>query len=113
MSPDESRIADLIDACESIIGFTAHLSEGDFRQDDLVLSAVIYKILVLGEAAGKLSSGLCARYQAVAWKDIKGMRNHLIHRYDKIDLAEVWRTSQVDVPELVRNLREIRRGLQG
>jgi uncharacterized protein with HEPN domain len=43
----------------------------------------------LGEAAGKLSGGLRARYQAVAWKDIRGMRNHLIHRYDKIDLAEV------------------------
>jgi len=113
MSPDESRIAELIDVCESIIGFTARLSEGDFRQDDLVLSAVIYKILVLGEATGKLSSGLRARYQAVAWKDIAGMRNHLIHRYDKIDLAEVWRTSRVDVPELLQHLREIQRDLQG
>jgi uncharacterized protein with HEPN domain len=113
MSPDESHVADLIDASESIVRFTAGLSESEFRRGDLALSAILYKIVVLGEAVTRLSPGLCNRYPAIPWRDIRGMRNHLIHRYDKIDLAEAWRTSRVDVLALLERLREIQRDLQG
>jgi uncharacterized protein with HEPN domain len=41
------------------------------------------------------------------------MRDRLIHDYDDIDPAEVWRTSRVDVPELVQHLRVIQRDPQG
>ena len=35
---------------------------------------------------------------------IAGMRDHLIHAYDAVDLDEVWRTVTVDVPQLTEQL---------
>jgi uncharacterized protein with HEPN domain len=35
------------------------------------------------------------------------MRNALIHVYDEIDHARVWRTIEVDLPVLIRQLEQI------
>jgi len=32
---------------------------------------------------------------------VAGMRDRLIHGYDIVDLDEVWRTAEVDIPELL------------
>ena len=35
------------------------------------------------------------------------MRNHLIHRYFKVDLEEVWRTAQNDLSPLKKEVEKI------
>lgn len=35
------------------------------------------------------------------WKAMAGMRDHLIHAYDAVDLEEVWKTVQNDIPRLL------------
>jgi uncharacterized protein with HEPN domain len=36
-----------------------------------------------------------------------GMRHHLIHGYDAVDLDEVWKTASCDVPEVLRKLQPL------
>jgi uncharacterized protein with HEPN domain len=35
-----------------------------------------------------------------------GLRNHLIHGYDQVDLDVLWQIIQADLPELVADLRQ-------
>lgn len=38
---------------------------------------------------------------------MRGMRNRIVHAYDDIDLAELWKTATIDVPVLLDQLLEI------
>lgn len=39
------------------------------------------------------------------WKAAKGMRDRLIHGYDKVDLNILWDTIQMDLPALIQQLK--------
>ncbi len=57
--------------------------------------------MVMGEAVKRLSAEFREGYAAVPWSLIAGMRDNSIHGYDIVDLEEVWRTAEMDVPELL------------
>jgi uncharacterized protein with HEPN domain len=38
------------------------------------------------------------------------MRDRLIHGYDSVDTAELWKTATVDVPALLVQIRRIQKG---
>jgi uncharacterized protein with HEPN domain len=85
------------------------LDEESFYRNGRAVSAVNYQIAVLGEAVTRLSPSLLDRHAQVPWRDIKGMRNHLIHGYDQVPLAEVWEVVKRDLPVLVEQLQAIER----
>jgi uncharacterized protein with HEPN domain len=63
--------------------------------------------MVIGEAVKRLSLEFRARHSGIPWSDIAGMRDHLIHGYDIVDLEEVWKTVTVDVPDLLTALEPL------
>jgi uncharacterized protein with HEPN domain len=107
-----SGVADLIAACERIVAFTEGCTQPQFYRSALVWSAVAYQIIVLGEAAKRLNTEVRERFSAVPWKDMIGMRDILSHKYETIDLEELWDTVQGDVPRLLATLREIQLALR-
>ncbi|MFW5771288.1 MAG: DUF86 domain-containing protein [Spirochaetota bacterium] len=59
---------------------------------------------MIGEAAKRLPGNFKDRYPAIPWKVMAGMRDRLIHGYDVVDAAIIWRTIQTDIPELEKKL---------
>ena len=57
-----------------------------------------------GSQVKRLSHDFRAEHDAIPWNLIAGMRDHMIHAYDAVDLDEVWRTVTVDVPQLTEQL---------
>jgi uncharacterized protein with HEPN domain len=115
MFPPESRdsatIVDMIHACANVVAYTHEVDEPTFRSNGQLVSAVSYQILILGEAVTRLSDSLQARYPEIPWKDIRGMRHHLVHRYDQVALSVVWEVAAARIPALVEQLRAIERDL--
>ena len=112
MSRDgQSPLDDLIGACEKIEAFADGCTEQEFRKRALIWSAVAYQMIVLGEASKRLDQEIRARFANITWKDVIGMRDILSHKYDTIDLEELWDTVQRDIPKLWADLREIQSAL--
>lgn len=84
--------------------FVEGVSENAFLDDERVQSAVLHALIVVGEAASRLSEDGRAAVPAIPWQEIRGMRNRLAHDYMGIDLDEVWRTLSRDVPALIESL---------
>ena len=101
---DQVLINHILDAATSISAFIVELSLEDFIESDLVLSAVVKKFEIIGEAANKLSQEAQQLHPGIPWSDIIGMRNILIHDYTGIDAESVWNTIQVYLPQLVDTL---------
>lgn len=70
-------------------------------------SAVIRKLEVMGEAAGKVSTAFCASHPEIPWKQMTGLRHRLIHDYGDVRLDIVWRVVRETLPGLVTMLRPL------
>jgi len=77
------------------------MNQDAFLHDVKTQSAVLHQLLILGEAAKRLSKEFRASNPGVPWSLIAGMHDKLIHEYNEVDLDEVWRTVQRDIPNLL------------
>lgn len=101
MSRDDTTLLDILDAARAALEFLGDSDEDTFREDRKTQSAVLHQLILIGEAAKRLSSAFRERHPQIPWKDIAGLRDRLIHAYDRVDLATVWTTCQDDIPKLI------------
>ena len=83
-------------------GLVADLEELLGRAVQVVSERALHPALrnrVLVEAQ-RLSEGLKAAHADVPWRAMAGSRNVLVHDYLGIDLEEVWKTIEEDLPPL-------------
>lgn len=78
-----------------------------FSQDVMRQSAVIRQIEIMGEATKRLSNAFRDAHPHLPWRKIAGMRDILIHAYDHVDMAEVWNTATIAIPQLIQQLEEL------
>jgi len=71
------------------------------------LDAVLYELVVMGEAARRLSPEIRAVHPEVPWRDLIGLRSIVTHGYDQIDDDELWQVIERDLPDLIRKLEAI------
>jgi len=85
-----------IDEAISIFGD----SYGAISANSVYKNAVAMCILQIGELSANLSNDFKNKYNALPWKQIKGMRNLLAHGYGNLDIEELWNTVKHDIPYL-------------
>jgi uncharacterized protein with HEPN domain len=78
-----------------------------FLGSPLLQDAVIRNVEIVGEAAGRVSSGFATRNPQIPWREIVGMRHRLIHGYLKVNLETVWEVVERELPALERGLRAL------
>lgn len=103
---DRVYLLHVLDAVRRIQGYTKD-GESAFLADEKTQDAGIRNFEVIGEAAKNLSEELKAKHPGIAWKDVAGMRDKLIHQYFGVKLQLVWRTVQDDLPILDRTIESI------
>ena len=102
MRSDALYLADILDAIEAIERFVTGFDEARFLADELVQSAVLQKLSIIGEAAAKLSDATRDRLPEIPWKEIIGFRNIAVHAYFSVDWRIVLVTVADDLPMLKR-----------
>ena len=107
MRRDELYLNDIIEAADHIATFLEQTHFEGFQQSELVRSAVVQKLAIIGEAAARISDDLTGRYPQIPWPQIVAFRNILIHAYFGIDWNEVWKASKVDCPALRGQVADI------
>ena len=107
MSRDDAVLLDMINAAQRIVDFKQGMDRQGFLQDTKTQSAVLHQLMILGEACKRLSTETRDRAPQIPWRLIAGMRDNLIHEYDDVDLEEIWKTADRDVPALIAELRRL------
>ena len=100
-------INDIRNAIISIEKFVEGLTLEQFKNDDKTSSAVIRKFEIIGEATKSITENIRKKYPQIAWKEMAGMRDKLIHSYSKVDLTLVWMTIKQRLPQLKSTIEEI------
>lgn len=102
---EAQRLDDMREACRRIVGFVQGMDIDAFRADQRTIRAVLYDLVVLGEAAKGVSPESRGRFPQVPWKAVAGMKDIATHQYHGIMVDLVWETATVRIPELLRLLK--------
>lgn len=97
-------LAQILERIERIEEFTRQGKEA-FLSDRLTQDAVIRNFEVIGEAAKRLPADFRSQIPTVPWRSISAFRDVLIHAYDRVDLNEVWRVIETELPGLKNAIR--------
>ena len=78
---EELRLRDIAAAIATI---RSHVADGEF--DRKTSDAVLYNLVVIGEAAAQISEDTRAAAPEIPWTKVVGLRNLVAHEYFRVDL---------------------------
>ncbi|TMK26154.1 MAG: DUF86 domain-containing protein [Actinobacteria bacterium] len=101
---DRERLDDIAEAITTIQAHAAdRRSTKRIRRD-----ALLYNLLILGEAVKAIGGETKARRPEVPWRQIGGLRDVLAHEYYRIDLTEIESILKRDLPALETAITTLR-----
>lgn len=101
-------LEDMVTACESIMVFSRAVGdEALVAEGTTTRGAILYQLMILGEAANNVPDRWRTRFPDVDWSLIVGMRNAVAHYYFGLADQIVIDTVRNDVPALLPRLRQM------
>jgi uncharacterized protein with HEPN domain len=87
---DTSRILqDMLDAITTIESYAVQSFEV-FQGDEKTQDAIMFNLIILGEAANRIPTEYQEKHSEIPWSSIIGTRNVIVHGYDQVKLQIVW-----------------------
>ncbi len=109
MRPEKLYLTDIVEATQSIARFVQGESFDEFERNEMMNSAVLQKLMVIGEAAARLPKAFTSRFPEIPWVDIIAFRNIAVHEYFAIRWDIVWIAATEEVPVLKEQIEQILR----
>jgi uncharacterized protein with HEPN domain len=109
---DLAPVSDMLDAAERALRHAAGLGRDALVADEMRSDAVLHVLTVFGEASVRVSEATRERFPDIPWRQIRGMRNVLVHRYDWVDWDIVWNVLAAHLRPTADALRAMRATLE-
>lgn len=100
-------ISKMLGYVEKILKYSANMSYEDFVKNDMVVEACVFNLSQIGELANKLDDAYRQEHKNIAWKQIYGLRNRIVHDYEGVNLKLVWEIIESDLPDLRNELKKL------
>jgi len=103
MDKDLNVLQHMIEYCDDIENDSKRLGDNfeTFKIDRLYQKAITMSMLQIGELTTHLSDEFKDNTVGeMDWRNIKGLRNLLAHRYGRMDVSLVWDIKEEDIPPL-------------
>ena len=104
---DRVFLVDVLNHAREAVELLGNAELEELEGDRVTQLALRKLVEVVGEAAGRVSPATRQRYPEIAWTQIIGMRNRLVHGYDVVDLGILRDIVQNDLPLLIEQLAPI------
>ncbi|MCX5963044.1 MAG: DUF86 domain-containing protein [Cyanobacteria bacterium] len=105
MQRDLQFLLDMLQSAELIVTYINQCKKDEFIDNTQLQDSVIRRLLVIAEAARRVSEATRQTLPNISWQEINGMRNRLVHDYDDVNLNIVWDVVQFEIPPLIAELK--------
>lgn len=106
MKNTSKLLQDMLDAITSIESYTVP-SYTVFIEDEKTQDAIMFNLVIMGEAASNISQDFQEKHSEIPWSSIIGTRNVIVHGYDQVKLQIVWDIIQKNINPLKMALVEL------
>ena len=104
---DTVFLVDMLNHAREAVELLENSSLDDLKSDRVTELAVRKLVEIVGEAANRTSATTREHHPEIAWPQIIGVRNRLVHGYDVVDLSILRDIVQNDLPPLVEQLTSV------
>jgi len=104
---DFLHLLTMLESLEKILVFSREVDDAEafYKQNDqLNFNAVLNLLAHVGETSSKLSDDFQMDVSGIDWKQIKGLRNRIVHDYLGLDTLKVFQIVRQEVPMLLNEL---------
>jgi uncharacterized protein with HEPN domain len=100
----QERLADISDAAGQVGRAVEALeraeANGDSEEAQLAFDALLYRLVVIGEAVKALPASLLDQQPQIPWREIARLRDLLAHHYYRVDAQVIRRTVESPMADL-------------
>ena len=106
-SGDKIRLQHILDAIVEIETYSHNIDFSGFMNNSMMRFECIKQLEIIGEASNHVSEENKAKFSAIEWTQVIGMRNVFVHEYFGVDPNLVWEIIKSDLPGLKEKIIEI------
>ncbi|MFO7831306.1 MAG: DUF86 domain-containing protein [Desulfuromonadaceae bacterium] len=107
----DDYLAHIEEAAKLATSYVKDMGKLEFLADKRTQQAVIYNIMIIGEAASQIIneySDFVESTPEVPWREMRGIRNRMAHGYFALNMEIIWDTVSENLEDLGRIVSEIR-----
>lgn len=106
---DEIIVDKMLRYAAKVREYCKDVSYDEFCESDMLIEACVFNLSQIGELTAKLGENFKQQNPQIAWAQIYGLRNRIVHDYEGVNLRLIWEIISDDIPELRRKLSDIKK----
>ena len=100
-------LEDMLISMERIVEYIGELEFIQFKQNYMIVDAVIRNFEIIGEASKHIPDEIVKKYPSIPWRKMYDLRNIVTHEYFGIDYEMIWEIAKNDLPKNLIDLRQL------
>lgn len=104
---DEYYLSKIIADLEFLIEHAKGKTQDEVEADPVLVDSIMFRLIQIAENSDKLTPAFKEQYKNLPWKEVKGMRNRIVHDYGFVDMTIIYETVSRDIPKMYETIKEI------
>ena len=106
-SIDKSVLERILQHIDNISELLQTTSEDAFLNNLKDFNAICLEFIQIGEKVHQLSESFVDEHPEIPWHELYGLRNRIVHGYEKVRKAIIWTTITQDLPVIRESLLKL------
>ena len=111
MLRDKQALMDISTATQQTLLYAQGIERYHLQEDDEKQAAILYRLIIIGEATKRLSDEFREQYPVIPWRQMAGLRDVVIHDYDELDFDILWNIIHINLPDILPEIQAILKNL--
>ena len=104
---DAYYLEKIVNDLKFLIEHTSGRTKGEIENDEVLCDSIMFRLIQISENSDKLTLAFKNANANLPWREIRGMRNRIVHDYGVVDMTIIYDTVMYDIPKMYETLNKL------